>query len=94
MKRIVRPGGMIVLLETQGTGFASPHAPPPLVPYYAFLESAGFSSTWIRTDFRFESLTEAESLIRFFFGDELAQKVVDQNWIVLPECTGIWWLTL
>jgi len=94
MKRILRPGGTVILLETQGTGYETPNAPEKLVKYYAYLEEeAGFSSTWIRTDFRFDSLEEAERLVRFFFGEELALKTVRENWRILPECTGIWWLT-
>ena len=53
----------------------------------------GFAYTWIRTDFKFESLAEAAALNRFFFGDEMAQRVIDNNWVILPECTGIWWAT-
>jgi hypothetical protein len=56
------------------------------------LGEAGFKSTWIRTDYRFASLDEAEALTRFFFGDELAARVVANEWVILPECTGIWWL--
>jgi hypothetical protein len=37
-------------------------------------------------------LSEAEKLTRFFFGEELARAVRWNNWIILPECTGIWWL--
>jgi ubiquinone/menaquinone biosynthesis C-methylase UbiE len=93
MKRVLRPGGTIVLLETLGTGHETPHPPTEtLADYYAFLEKEGFCSTWIRTDYRFESLAEAEALTRFFFGDELAQTVVENEWVILPECTGIWWL--
>jgi ubiquinone/menaquinone biosynthesis C-methylase UbiE len=91
MQRILRPGGTIIILETLGTGHETPLAPAMLTPYYAFLESAGFASTWIRTDYRFESLDEAEALTRFFFGDELAAQVIRQHWVILPECTGVWW---
>ncbi len=92
MKRALRPGGTIIILETLGTGYERPHAPHNLVAYYAFLEEAGFCSSWIRTDFQFESLEEAKNLIHFFFGEALAEKAVEENWIILPECTGIWWL--
>jgi ubiquinone/menaquinone biosynthesis C-methylase UbiE len=91
MKRVLRPGGTIIIIETLGTGKEKPEPPDNLKEYYAYLEREGFSSTWIRTDLKFESLAEAETLIRFFFGDELAQKVVEENRTVLPECTGIWW---
>ncbi len=93
MRRVLRPGGSILLLETLGTGFETPHAPEPLRAYFAFLEAWGFESTWIRTDYRFTSLDEAEALARFFFGDALARQVVENGWVVLPECTGLWRLT-
>lgn len=92
MKRILRPGGTIIILETLGTGHEIPTAPDELLSYYELLEKEGFSSTWIRTDYKFDSLSEAESTIRFFFGDELARRVAEENLVVLPECTGIWWL--
>lgn len=91
MRRLLRPGGTILILETLGTGYGAPHAPDGLAEYYAFLEAQAFSSTWIRTDFRFESLTEAQTLVDFFFGAEMAKQVVERNWLILPECTGIWW---
>jgi len=93
MKRVLRPGGTMIILETLGTGYEKPTPPDELKAYYAYLaEEAGFSSAWIRTDYRFESLEEAEALTRFFFGDALAERVAGENLAVLPECTGIWWL--
>jgi ubiquinone/menaquinone biosynthesis C-methylase UbiE len=95
MARVLRPGGMIILLETLGTGQTSPRPPHDgLTAYYNLLEKErGFASTWIRTDYRFQSLDEAEVLTRFFFGDELADRVIQEGLILLPECTGIWWAT-
>jgi ubiquinone/menaquinone biosynthesis C-methylase UbiE len=96
MKRVLRPGGTAIILETLGTGQEEPHPPTDrLAAYYSFLEGEhGFSSTWIRTDYRFASLSEAEELIRFFFGDELADRVAREGLVILPECTGIWWLNI
>jgi ubiquinone/menaquinone biosynthesis C-methylase UbiE len=91
MWRVTRPGGMLIVIETLGTGQEAPAPPPALQGYYAMLEAQGFGMTWIRTDYRFESLTEAEVLTRFFFGEELAAQVVERGWQVLPECTGLWW---
>ncbi len=90
--RILRPGGTCLLFETLGTGHQSPHPPQHLAGYYAWLQEKGFESTWIRTDYRFESLEEAIELTGFFFGEELAHAVQAQNQVVLPECTGVWWL--
>jgi ubiquinone/menaquinone biosynthesis C-methylase UbiE len=94
MRRLVRSGGTVVILETLGTGAETPNPPDNLVGYYAVLEKQGFQSSWIRTDYRFASLEEAERLVRFFFGDSLADRVVEERLMVLPECTGIWWLNL
>jgi hypothetical protein len=66
-----------------------------LAEFYAWLEGThGFQTTNIRTDYQFDSLAEAEQLSRFFFGDELADEVVSKNWVILPECTGVWWKTV
>jgi ubiquinone/menaquinone biosynthesis C-methylase UbiE len=94
MKRILRPRGVIILLETLGTGYETPTPPPALLPYFALLEATGFQSRTIRTDYRFQSLQEAEEITRFFFGAELAAQVMRDNLIILPECTGIWWLQM
>jgi ubiquinone/menaquinone biosynthesis C-methylase UbiE len=96
MKRVLRRGGTVVIIETLGTGLEEPCPPTDaLATYYALLErECGFSRTWIWTDYRFASLPEAEDLTRFFFGDGLADRVADEALVVLPECTGIWWLTV
>ncbi|MCO5204230.1 MAG: class I SAM-dependent methyltransferase [Anaerolineae bacterium] len=91
LQRVLRPNGTLILLETLGTGFEQPTAPEPLQPYFAELQRHGFQSTWIRTDYRFASVEEAEELTRFFFGDELGDRVSAEKLTILPECTGIWW---
>ena len=89
--RILRPGGFVILLETLGTGQESPNPPEHLTNYYAWLAEKGFQSTWIRTDYRFRSLAEAAELSKFFFGEKLGREVARKKWIILPECTGVWW---
>jgi ubiquinone/menaquinone biosynthesis C-methylase UbiE len=93
MIRVLRPGGTAVILETLGTGVENPAPPTPeLAAYYTWLEQArGFQAVWTRTDYQFESVGEAEQLVRFFFGDALADFVVQEKLLVLPECTGLWW---
>jgi ubiquinone/menaquinone biosynthesis C-methylase UbiE len=91
MKRVLKPGGFIVLYESLGTGNESPVPLQKLDQFYPWLGEAGFQNQWIRTDYQFKSLEEAEFLSRFFFGDELGDKVKKNNWQILPECTGVWW---
>ena len=91
MTRVLGSEGTIILLETLGTGHERPHAPEKLRDYFDYLEDSGFVRQWIRTDFEFESLEEAKELMGFFFGDEMAARVEEKNWVRLPECTGTWW---
>ncbi len=90
MERVLRSDGTILLLETLGTGFEAPRAPDHLVDYFSHLEDLGFQRKWLRTDYRFSSLQEAVDLAGFFFGPELAELVHENQWVILPECTGIW----
>ncbi len=91
IERILRPGGMILIIETLGTGNEMPNPPEHLGLYFDWLTEAGFERGWMRTDYRFASLEEAVELSTFFFGQEMGRKVSENNWQILPECTGIWW---
>jgi ubiquinone/menaquinone biosynthesis C-methylase UbiE len=91
MKRVLRPNSHIVLFESLGTGNESPIKLGHLKEFYPWLDEVGFQNKWIRTDYKFESLDEAEYLSRFFFGDGLGDKVKQNKWVILPECTGVWW---
>ena len=92
MRRVLRNDGTIILFESLGTGNESPIRLEHVEPTYRWLDDNGFQNKWIRTDYRFESVDEAEELSRFFFGDELGDKVKKNNWVILPECTGVWWI--
>lgn len=91
MMRVLKPNSHIVLFESLGTGNESPIRLEHLKDFYPWLDEVGFQNKWIRTDYKFESLEEAEYLSRFFFGDELGDKVKKNKWMILPECTGVWW---
>ena len=90
-RRVLRASGLFILLESLGTGNYQPIKLEHLTKFYDWLDEQEFQHTWIRTDYRFESLDEAVRLTDFFFGRELADRVRDENLIILPECTGIWW---
>lgn len=91
MKRVLRKDGMIVLLESLGTGNEGPIRLEHVESTYQWLEANGFQHTWIRTDYQFESLEEAVELAGFFFGEQMADRVREKRLVILPECTGVWW---
>ena len=92
MHRVVAPGGAIIIMETLTTGSLTPAPPSPaLAAYYIWLETEwGFSRQEISTDYQFANLDEAVTGTEFFFGPEMAEKVRQNNWVRLPEWTGVW----
>jgi ubiquinone/menaquinone biosynthesis C-methylase UbiE len=97
IQRILRSGGtsarkgMVLIIESLGTGTEKPNPPEHLRAYFDWLTEAGFERGWTRTDYHFESLEEAVELSTFFFGEKMGQEVREKDWNILPECTGIWW---
>jgi ubiquinone/menaquinone biosynthesis C-methylase UbiE len=91
MKRVLRKDGMIILLESLGTGNESPIRLEHVESTYQWLDHNGFENKWIRTDYQFESVEEAADLAGFFFGAEMADRVRENGLVILPECTGVWW---
>jgi ubiquinone/menaquinone biosynthesis C-methylase UbiE len=92
MMRVAHEQGTLIIIETMTTGSLTP-APPHegLAQYYSFLESQwGFYPQIISTDFLFPDLETACYYTDFFFGEELAQKVLQNKWVRLPEWTSIW----
>ena len=62
MKRVLRPDGTIIILETLGTGYEKPKIPKGFEDYYKYLEEAGFNRRWIRTDLAFETLLRSQGI--------------------------------
>jgi ubiquinone/menaquinone biosynthesis C-methylase UbiE len=93
VERVLRPGGVLVLIESLGTGFESPNRPEVLVDYLAYLDTHGFDSAWVRTDYCFVDTAEAKDLTSFFFGDAPMPMWETASGVIVPECTGLWWKT-
>jgi len=92
--QILRPGGIIILIESLGTGHVQPHPPEDVADYLAYLDYLGFDLSWIRTDYCFQNLEEAKALTSFFWGDVGFPFWETEEGVILPECTGLWWKTL
>lgn len=89
MSRVVRPGGVLVLIETLGTGVTQPRPPTEaLAALYDRLETLhGFTRTWVRTDYEFADEATARHVVGTFFGDDMLPALDGTS---LPECTGVW----
>jgi len=94
--RNLKSGGIVVLLETLGTNVELPGAPHEnLKRFYIELEQQhGFVMRKFRTDYKFDSNSEAARVMGFFFGKEMMQSVLKRNSTTIPEWTGIWTKTL
>ena len=93
MDRITKKRGIAIIIETLGTGYEIPKEPNEnLATYYSMLEKDfGFSRTWIRTDYLFESKNQADQLTETFFGKTFTLQISSDGSAILPECTGIWY---
>jgi ubiquinone/menaquinone biosynthesis C-methylase UbiE len=93
MKRIVKPGGFIFLIESLGILAEEPVEPKFFSRLYEIFETKyGFKREWVRTDYKFDTAAMAEYYVGFYFGEEAAKHIKEHNLSVVPECTGIWWL--
>ena len=91
MKRLLRPGGTILIIETEGTGVSTPQPPNSMRRYLGWLREQGFAFEWTRTDYKFVSWEEARALVPFFFGDAMLSACYEEDGsVILPECTGLW----
>ncbi len=90
MAAAVREGGTLVVVETLGTGHTTPRTHEALDEYFAFLEARGFTRRAIRTDYAFDSVDDAVSVLSAFFPDTLMARIREERWTRVPECTGLW----
>ncbi|MDI3287329.1 class I SAM-dependent methyltransferase [Polyangium sp. 15x6] len=92
MRRALRPGGALIIIETLGTGREVPEPPnPALAEYYDWLENElGLVRGHLRTDYLFDSVDQAADVTGFFFGEAFGALVRERAWRRIPECTGLW----
>ena len=92
MHRVVRSQGIIIIMETLTTGSDIPSPPTAeLSDYYDWLENSwNFSRQELRTDYKFPNVQKAINNTEFFFGEQLSNMIIDNDWSRVPECTGVW----
>jgi ubiquinone/menaquinone biosynthesis C-methylase UbiE len=91
MKRVTRPSGSLVIIESLGTAVDKPGPPSErLALYYRLLQEQGFQMSEIRTDYQFPSLSLALELTDFFFGEKVSRAVGARGSSMVPEFTGVW----
>ena len=90
---VLKPEGKILIIETMGTGQNQPNPPSQLVDYLGFLNASGFSHQTIQTDYEFPNSTIAKDLVEFFFGEDMVQLIINKEKPILPEYTGLWFIT-
>lgn len=95
-RKLIKPGGSIILFESLGTDTPQAIAPTAaLKEYYNLLEQKySFERTILETDYKFSSNEEAERITGFFFGDDFQQKLSFKNVGIVKEFTGVWHLSL
>jgi len=92
MKRVLKSDHPIILIETLGTCYEEPKSKILNSEINKFLENdIGFIRRIIRTDYEFDSISEALDLMSFFFGEEAVTYINEHQSTVIPECTGVWW---
>ncbi|WP_211326576.1 class I SAM-dependent methyltransferase [Paenibacillus flagellatus] len=92
VRRLLRPDGTSVIIETLGTGTGRPAPPGFLQPYYRLLEDRyGYTRIEVPLDYRFDDSEEAEELTAFFFGEDVSRRVARNGWSSVPEFAGIWY---
>jgi ubiquinone/menaquinone biosynthesis C-methylase UbiE len=95
MRRAVRPGGAIAIIETLGTGTAEPGPPNDgLATFYGWLEEDGFQRRTVRTDYAFDDAEQAALATAFFFGDAFADRIRAIGSPRIVEHTGIWFKSI
>lgn len=103
MERVAKCGATLIIFESLGTGSKTAVRQSQ---YHKWLEThCGFTRETFRSDYIFTSMKDGKALTKFFFGDNVSNKVDKKiftrqdgenpdEYGFLPEITGMWWKTL
>lgn len=73
LNRVVKPGGTIVIVDNAGGDEFCSLTERNIASNRGWWVSIGFKETIIHTSFKFASLTEANELLGFYFGEEVGK---------------------
>lgn len=74
LNRVVKEGGRLIIVDNAGDDEFSRLAGKSMGGDPAWWRSRGFRATLIRTSYRFDSLEEANRLLKFYFGANTARR--------------------
>lgn len=74
LNRVVKPGSPIIVIDNAGSDEFCALSPREIASNSAWWKEQGFDVTIIDTSFRFDSLKEANELLSFYFGNEVAER--------------------
>jgi ubiquinone/menaquinone biosynthesis C-methylase UbiE len=90
-RRILRPSGAVIFIETMGSLHIWDEAPVPTALLYDYFEKElGLKKSIIRTDYKFADMDDAVDLGTFFFGDEVGAEIRQIGKPIVPEATALW----
>ncbi len=82
IKRVVKPGGLIAIIDNAGGDEFCALSPRNISSNADWWASLGFRTTIIKTAYKFDSLEEANELLRFYFGDGLKNDKIELSYRV------------
>ena len=79
LERVVHKGGKIAIIDNAGNDEFCSYAKHSIAADFAWWHERGFTSTIINTAFEFESLDEAHTMMRFYFGDDVISNITSTS---------------
>jgi SAM-dependent methyltransferase len=73
-QRVVKPNGLLVIVDNAGEDEFCALAPRNIASNRAWWKEQGFQETILHTSYRFDSLEEANTLLSFYFGEEVGKQ--------------------
>ena len=70
---MIKPNGLLVIVDNAGDDEFCALAPRNIASNRAWWKEQGFQETILHTSYRFDSLEEANTLLLFYFGEEVGK---------------------